>query len=446
MVILIPFFAKLNRLKVNINLISNHWIVIEKVLNLSIEKLKTKQQMKRIKQDKFAQLINNGHVQAEVVQTGRLYKAFLTDSSNTCYDISAYISREDRVFALENDLPIVFTIPVNKSTHIDEIRNGWKIDGKVTRVKPIVEKITDTVTMEEETETDPILNFIHKESPEIKPEELIISELKWKYLVRNAMRGRNIMMTGPAGSGKTQTARYAAEALQKPFFIFNLGSTQDPRATLIGNTHFNKDTGTYFSESAFVQAIQTENAIILLDELTRAHPEAWNILMSVLDINQRYLRLDEKPDSPIVKVAEGVSFIGTANEGNEYTSTRVLDRAMRDRFLIIEMDQLDKDQELQLLQLRFPEVPVKKLSDIAEIADMTRKECKSESAKLSTSISTRLSIEIADLVKDGFTISEAAEVGIYPFFSPDGGVDSERTFIKQIVQKFDDSIKEELVK
>ena len=38
--------------------------------------------------------------------------------------------------------------------------------------------------------------------------------------------------------------------------------------------------------------------------------------------------------------------------------------------------------------------------------------------------------------KDGFTLAEAAEVCIYPFFDEDGGVDSERTFMKQVVQKY----------
>jgi len=33
-------------------------------------------------------------------------------------------------------------------------------------------------------------------------------------------------------------------------------------------------------------------------------------------------------------------------------------------------------------------------------------------------------------------LAEAAEVCIYPFFEADGGIDSERTFVKQIVQKF----------
>jgi hypothetical protein len=43
---------------------------------------------------------------------------------------------------------------------------------------------------------------------------------------------------------------------------------------------------------------------------------------------------------------------------------------------------------------------------------------------------------MAGLVQDGFTLGEAAEVCVYPFFDADGGLDSERTFIKQVVQKF----------
>ena len=35
-----------------------------------------------------------------------------------------------------------------------------------------------------------------------------------------------------------------------------------------------------------------------------------------------------------------------------------------------------------------------------------------------------------------FGLDEAAEVSIYPQFADDGGVDSERTFVKQLLQKF----------
>ena len=280
-----------------------------------------------------------------------------------------------------------------------------------------------------------VLNFIHN-SYSLKPKGLMMNELKWKYLIRSAVRGKNILMTGPAGCGKTMAAKSLVNALDRPDFYFNMGGTQDPRATLIGNVHFDKAKGTYFSESLFVKAIQTPNAVILLDELSRAHPDAWNILMTVLDQGQRYLRLDEANGQETINVAEGVTFVATANIGNEYTSTRVMDKALMDRFTIVEMDVLTDIQELELLNYMFPHVDSQMLKAVAEIAHTSRTESMSETGKISTAISTRTSVEMAGLLFDGFAIDEAAQVSVYPQFSNDGGVDSERTFVKQLVQKY----------
>ena len=280
-----------------------------------------------------------------------------------------------------------------------------------------------------------IVDFISN-SYGLKPKGLVMKELKWKYLIRSAVRGKNIMMTGQAGCGKTMAAKSLVNALDRPDFYFNLGATQDPRSTLIGNTHFNKEKGTYFSESLFVKAIQTPNAVILLDELSRAHPDAWNILMTVLDSGQRYLRLDEADGAETVSVAEGVTFVATANIGNEYTSTRVMDKALMDRFIIVEMDVLNDEEEHGLLQYMFPHVDGELLKSVAEISHLTRTESKSDAGKISTGISTRTSVELSGLLFDGFSLNEAAEVTIYPQYSDDGGVDSERTFIKQLVQKY----------
>jgi len=292
------------------------------------------------------------------------------------------------------------------------------------------------VQFEDKTDHTAIKDFIHNGSFNLKPTELVMTELKWKYLVRSAVRAKNIMMTGPAGCGKTMAAKALVKALDRPDFYFNLGATQDPRATLIGNTQFSKDNGTYFSESSFVKAIKTPNAVILLDELSRAHPDAWNILMTVLDGGQRYLRLDEAEGSPIVKVAEGVTFIATANIGNEYTSTRVIDRAILDRFVTIEMDVLNDEQEFGLLKFMFPEVNEEDLKAVAEIAHHTRTQSMSDSGKVTAMVSTRASVEMAGLIYDGFDLFESAEISIFPFFSNDGGVDSERTYVKQLVQKY----------
>jgi len=305
-----------------------------------------------------------------------------------------------------------------------------------SKVPSELEKYWDQYVPPVNKEHANMLNFIHNDSISLKPEMLMMTPTKWKYLVRSVLRGKNIMMTGAAGGGKTMAAKAVANALDRQEFYFNLGATQDPRSTLIGNTHFKKDSGTCFSESLFVKAIQTPDAVILLDELSRAHPEAWNILMTVLDPGQRYLRLDEKEDSPTIKVAKGVSFIATSNIGNEYTSTRVMDRALMDRFVILEIDLLTQDNEEKLLTLLYPEADVQQLKNIAAIVTATRQELKSETARISTSISTRASIEFASLVFDGFSLEEAAEVVVYPQFDDAGGLDSERTFIKQLVQKY----------
>ena len=268
----------------------------------------------------------------------------------------------------------------------------------------------------------------------IKPDDFIISDLKWKYLTRCINKGKNLMFVGPAGTGKTQIVFKAAEALGKQIFYFNLGSTQDVRSALIGNTYF-KD-GTYFEESAFVKAIKSPNTVILLDELSRANPEAWNILMPVLDANIRKLRLDEEVESPTIDVADNISFIATANVGYEYSSTRTLDKALVDRFSVIEMDVLNKEQEMELISMKFPELNAISTEAICDISQRIRDELTRDDAKISSNISTRMLLEIADMLVDDFTLEETASLIIYPQYPNDGGADSERIYIRQLVQKY----------
>ena len=357
-----------------------------------------------------------------------------TDEFNTVYKFNKPVDGEDT--------PTLW-INTAKKAHIDGFGFVYDTDNnslyKMTEsyiLKKHMNPIQDEVIVEElPSEQVELMAFIDA-SYDLKPEILKMDSLRWKYLIRSAMRGKNIMMTGPAGCGKTMAAKSIVNALDRPDFYFNLGATQDPRATLIGNTHFSKEDGTYFSEALFVKAIQTENAVILLDELSRAHPEAHNILMTVLDEGQRYLRLDEKDGAPTIKVAPGVTFIATANIGNEYTATRVLDRALLDRFTIIEMETLNMSDEIELLQYLYPQLAGESIAAIAGIVSSTRDEMATESPRISTHVSTRASVEIAGLMFDGFSLEESVEVLVYPQYDAAGGLDSERTFVKQLVQKY----------
>ena len=110
------------------------------------------------------------------------------------------------------------------------------------------------------------------------------------------------------------------------------------------------------------------------------------------------------------------------------------------------MDILNNDEEFELLQYMFPSVDEKSLKNISEIAHLTRIESRNDAPRIESGISTRTSVEMAGLIFDGFNLEETSEITIYPQYSADGGVDSERTFVKQIVQKFvDDGTDEDVM-
>jgi len=366
------------------------------------------------------------NVICKIEKSGNRYNAWSADGTKWTSEIGTGTRKR----AFEEGMAIERRIGKNDRVY------WWKVPMEKFE-ETLAPAVPDISSVDVPTDHAEVLNFIHS-SYSLKPAGLMMTELKWKYLIRSAVRGKNIMMTGPAGCGKTMAAKAVVNSLDRADFYFNLGATQDPRGTLIGNTHFDAKKGTYFSESHFVKAIQTPNAVILLDELSRAHPDAWNILMTVLDYGQRYLRLDEKNDSETIKVADGVTFVATANIGNEYTSTRVMDKALMDRFTIVEMDVLSEEDENSLLNYMFPHVDSVVLGNVAKIASLTRTESNSETARISSGISTRTTVELCGLLFDGFSLEEAAEVSIYPQYDNTGGVDSERTFVKQIVQKFCD--------
>lgn len=365
----------------------------------------------------------------EIVPNGKRFRAVTLANK----DLTEFVRPWMRKNAFQNDMCLELVATKTGGYQWRKVDKS-KFRIPTTMATPLPSERLAMAVDEPKMTHDEIINFI-KLSPAKKPTHLVISDMKWKYLIRSTTRGKNILLTGPSGCGKTLATQCVQAVMDRPSFYFNLGATQDPRSTLIGNTHFRKEEGTFFSQSLFVTAINTPHAIIMLDEISRAHPDAWNILMTVLDEGQRYLRLDEKEDSPTIAVAPGVTFIATANVGMEYTSTRIMDRALLDRFVIIEMEPLEQQEEFDLLRKMFPEVAEQELKAIAEVASHTREQVKSDDPKVNSIISTRASVEMASLIYDGFSLAEVAEVCIYPFFSNSGGLESERTYMRQYVQK-----------
>jgi nitric oxide reductase NorQ protein len=350
----------------------------------------------------------------KVKKDGKTYTAILPDGTDVTDKFENYQLRH--------------AVEKNMALKLVETTNGYQ-----WRNTPMSEFQIQTPDTSSADDHSTIVEFL-KTAPSVRPTSYKMDDLKWRFAVRTVLRGKNIIIVGPKGTGKTVLAFTLRDTLDRPFFNIPMGASQDPRSTLLGNVHFDPAKGTFVGEAEFIRAIQTENAIILLDEISRAHPDAWNILMTPLDYKQRFVRIDEAPDTPVIPVANGVTFIMTANIGAQYTATRTMDAALLDRCVVVEVGYLSRDQELELLKERVKGVDEKILLSIAACADEIRVLAKNGDT-LTEGLSTRNTIEWAELCYDGFTFNEGAQLVVEPQFSDAGGSESERAVVRQIIQK-----------
>src|SRR5690242_9488522 len=95
-----------------------------------------------------------------------------------------------------------------------------------------------------------------------------------------------------------------------------------------------------------------------------ASATANNLLFPCLDF-RRELSMEYCFDncSPI-KVHPNCVFVATANLGSQYTGTHKLDRALIDRFMLIEVDSLGTSQLKEVVTAHRPKLPVAKLDKI----------------------------------------------------------------------------------
>lgn len=157
----------------------------------------------------------------------------------------------------------------------------------------------------------------------------------------------NILIKGQHGMGKSELARQLSAANKLDYNPIPIGSLQETgqlmgRYELVGGE-------TKFLKGKFVEAIQTPNSLIHLEELNRPEsPKALNDLFPLLDDG----RVTVHEQLGEVKVANGVVFVATLNEGFEYTGIDPLDAALEDRFHIIQLNYLPPQLETTLILTR----------------------------------------------------------------------------------------------
>ena len=266
--------------------------------------------------------------------------------------------------------------------------------------------------------------------------KFVIDETKDRMITSLIKSGKNVMLTGATGAGKTTYCQKLADDLNMECKVINCGSTQDARTSLLGFFTL-EDGNTKFTPSDFIKAIQKENTLIVLDELSRASDDAFNILFPILDYRREISIEEQEGNSRKVKVADGVRFIATANIGLEYSSTRSLDRALQDRFMTFNLPYITGSQMTDFIKdtHEITSHDSKMIDVLAQVYDYSHNLF--GKGKIGTRISTRSVIDTISLVKDGFEMRDILDHAILSQYEQDSS-----TIVNDanIIREFADSL------
>ena len=304
---------------------------------------------------------------------------------------------------------------------------------------PIMESIESMSSYEDDEYHEEIVEDelrMATKIPEVNPlyhftsEQLIfiesIEKLAKEDFIKKLPSSRN-QLVGPAGCGKTTFGIQYAARFKRPCFIVDCQTLREG-LSLFGNKTVDKD-GIKWIFSRFVEAVRTPKAVVILDELNRVAPMSMNTSLPLLD-DRRSLWFDEAGQE--IKVADGVTFFTTMNQGAEFTGTEGHDLALDDRFeYVIPVDYIDPVSESNLLQKKYA-IPAKIANDLCDIAKVVRDKYKAGSIYTKT-ISTRILEKAAKLWKISGSDVTLKNSLVYRF-PCDGTPDSERNHVISLVK------------
>ena len=214
-------------------------------------------------------------------------------------------------------------------------------------------------------------------------------------------RGRNVMLFGPAGTGKTEWAQQLAAKTGRPFALISCDAGTDG-ATLVGMTVPDAAGGVTWQDGQLTRAIRTPGCVVCIDEPSVARAGALFVLQNVLA--NRVLFVAETGIR--VPVASGVVFVATDNTNGTgggsrrgYTDTNRLNAAFLDRFGVrVAIDYLPAADEAHAI-VSYTGCTVELAELLVGAATVTRQAADAQT--LQHGIGLRRLLSWAELLQDG---------------------------------------------
>ncbi len=178
---------------------------------------------------------------------------------------------------------------------------------------------------------------------------IVVREQESELLIACLRAGRNLLIEGPVGVGKTRLAQEAARAMNRPIVRVDgderyseekLAGWFDPPAVLARG----------YVPEAFrpgpLHLAMSQGALLFINELNRMPDGVQNILLPVLDENVLAV-----PKVGNLEAAEGFQVVATQNP-KEFVGTSLISEALRDRFELLTLDyQTFEEEESIVAQL-----------------------------------------------------------------------------------------------
>jgi len=186
----------------------------------------------------------------------------------------------------------------------------------------------------------PAFSELLKDEGYIPPNETILQDA-----VAALLMGKNVLLKGPTGSGKTKFAETLAHIFNQPMFSINCSIDLDAES-LVGFKTLAYEDGKQTIEFVPGPVIQSmdHGTFLYIDEINMAKPETLPLINGVLD----YRRTITNPfTNEVVTADENFNVIAAINEG--YIGTVPLNEALKNRFIIVDVPYIQGEQLKELI-------------------------------------------------------------------------------------------------